>query len=81
MSAALIQLIAWGHCDSYLLASDAAAAPSNLRQSALYWWVNREDGFATPDDLKSEGGDPTWGATCSTKCYVSDDNGGSAPFW
>lgn len=50
-SGALLQLFQKGVGDIPVVADDTGAMPYNMRQSALYWYIKRPDGFATTEDL------------------------------
>jgi hypothetical protein len=49
----LIQLVAYGAPDVYLTANTGNPYCYNNRDSIMYWFIHRADGFPTKYDLKS----------------------------
>jgi hypothetical protein len=47
----LVQLVAYGAPDTYLLATGGGSYPHNIRESIMHWFVGREDGMATRADM------------------------------
>ena len=52
-SGTFIQLNAFGASDVYLCARDRPARVcANNRNSIMYWFIDRKDGFATKEDIE-----------------------------
>ena len=49
---ALLQLVAWGAADAYLITHDANAHSYNIRDSMMYCFVGRADGHPIASDLE-----------------------------
>ena len=49
-SGGLVQLYSFGTIGNYLLAY-GDSAPFNMRDSMMHWFVGRDDGFATREDI------------------------------
>ena len=48
---ALIQLVAYGAPDVYLIGNTSSPYASNHRDAMMHWFINRESGFAEKDDM------------------------------
>lgn len=47
----LIQLVAYGAPDVYLIGNTSSPHASNSRDSMMHWFIDREDGLAQKEDV------------------------------